>query len=111
MRRINATRFPLPRGRSTFRDGSFGEYAVVTTINPRLPLPWGSAINGARRGAVATRLGRVWAVLRENLAVGGPARLQDLNDDMLGDIGMTRTDLDYELAFWRVWRPRSHRCE
>jgi hypothetical protein len=106
---MNATRFPSPRGAGNVRNSNSGEHAVMTAINPRLPLPWGAATSRARRGAVAEWFGRSLAVLRGRLAVGAPGRLLELNDRMLRDVGVERIDLEYEAAYWPIWRPDSAR--
>jgi uncharacterized protein YjiS (DUF1127 family) len=93
-------------GGRIFRDSSSREYTAMIAIHIRLASPWSAVTTGLCRETAARWFDRACLLVRERLGVGDRSdRELELNDHLLKDVGVERSDLEYETAFWPIWRP------
>lgn len=76
----------------------------MSTLDTELVLSGRAPTTDRDRSAAAHWFARAWAWLRPRLA-DNPVRVLELNDHLLGDIGVARADVAYRASFWPIWRP------
>jgi uncharacterized protein YjiS (DUF1127 family) len=96
--------FPSNRPAIYRRSGIHEEWVMASIIIP--PRPKNVTICRPLGVAAVSLLDRLRAAVRSHTyKAGNPKRLLKLNDRLLRDIGLTRTELEYEALFWPLRRP------